>query len=150
MTDYTTDLWTIIAAGLGAVAGAAGRAYGERLRNIERRDISERDLWAEVRTLRAQQESLHEQVQAGQQKCSDQEVKIAILQAENGTLRAQYQELSAENKQLRAQYQDLSSRYDRLRASHDRLLRGSPPSLTEQAAPRGPDEGPSVVPGGDQ
>jgi chromosome segregation ATPase len=149
MTDYTSDLWTILAAALGAVAGAAGRAYGERLRNIERRDISERDLWGEVRMLRTQQESMHEQMQAAQVKCTDQEVKIAILQSENGILRAQYQELSAENKQLRAQYQDLSARYDRLRASHDRLLRGSPPLVTDMHPPEGPDQGPSAVPGGD-
>lgn len=148
MTDYTTDLWTILAAALGAVAGAAGRAYGERLRNIERRDISERDLWGEVRMLRTQQEALHEQVQAAQVKCTDQEVKIAILQSENGILRAQYQELSAENKQLRAQYQDLSARYDRLRASHDCLLRGGPPLASETYLHEGPDEGPSPVPGG--
>ncbi len=150
MPDYTGDLWTIVAAAIGAIAGAAGRAYGERLRNIERRDISERDLWSEVRTLRIQQETLHEQVQAAQAKCSQQEVQIALLQAENGTLRAQYQELSAENKQLRAQYQTLSDRYDRLRASHDRLLRGAPPLSAEQIRIEGPDEGPSPVPGGDQ
>jgi len=149
MADYTSDLWTILAAALGAVAGAAGKAYGERLRNIERRDISERDLWGEVRMLRTQQEALHEQVQAADQKSARQEVQIALLQAENGTLRAQYQELSAENKQLRAQYQDLSARYDRLLASHDRLLRGSPPLVTDVHPPEGPDEGPSAVPGGD-
>ena len=149
MTDYTSDLWTIIAAALGAVAGAAGRAYGERLRNIERRDISERDLWSEVRTLRAQQESMHEQMQAAQVKCTDQEVKIAILQSENGILRAQYQELSAENKQLRAQYQDLSARYDRLLASHDRLLRGSPPLDAEVVGSEAPDGTSDVLHGGD-
>lgn len=92
---------------------------------------------------------MHEQMQAAQVKCTDQEVKIAILQSENGILRAQYQELSAENKQLRAQYQDLSARYDRLRASHDRLLRGGPPLVTDVHPPGGPDEGSSVVPGGD-
>jgi len=149
MADYTTDLWTVVAAALGAVAGAAGRAYGERLRNIERRDISERDLWGEVRMLRTQQEALHEQVQAAQVKCTDQEVKIAILQSENGILRAQYQELSAENKQLRAQYQDLSARYDRLRASHDRLLRGSPPLEAEVVDSEAPDGTSDVLHGGD-
>jgi seryl-tRNA synthetase len=146
--DYGYDLGAVIVGLVGVLIGAAGRAYGERLKNIERRDISERDLWGEVRTLRAQQEVLHEQVQAGQQKSAQQEVQIALLQAENGTLRAQYQELSAENKQLRAQYQDLSTRYDRLRASHDRLIRGEPPIYADQHAIEGPSEGPSAVPGG--
>jgi len=132
--DMGLDLWTMMVAGLGAVAGAAARAYGERLRSLERRDVSEKDLWLHIG-------KLEQRVEAQGNELSEARTQIALLQSQNQT--------------LRDQHRDLSDRYDRLRERYDRLLRDypgtAPPGTDIPALPlEGPSPGPSPVPGGDQ
>lgn len=127
--DMGLDLWTMMVGGLGAIAGAAARAYGERLRAIEKRDVSERDLWLHIGGL---------------------EQKMEESRKESAALRTEIAVLRRENEQLRAQHEALSERYDRLRESYDTLLRqgSSPPGGSTTPPPEGPREGPSPVPGG--
>lgn len=123
--DAGLDIWTVVVGGLGAIAGAAARAYGERLRVIERRDVSERDLWIHIGAL---------------------EQRMEESRQESAALRTEIAVLRRENEQLRAQHEALSERYDRLREAYDTLLRQGPKPPRNH--PEGPHEGPSPVPGG--
>lgn len=130
--DMGLDLWTMMVGGLGAVAGAAARAYGERLRSLERRDVSERDLWIKIGALEQRIQTLSEE--------------LTRAREEAAAVRASFQSMTEQNQAMRR-------RYNLLRKSHDNLLRqgAAPPGQAAPVVPlEGPSPGPSPVPGGDQ
>ena len=80
--DINLDLWTVLVGAIGAVAGAAGRAYGERLRSLERyaqREVSERDLWTHIRTLETRIEHLTTELQRALERSAALEATVAML-----------------------------------------------------------------------
>jgi hypothetical protein len=80
--DINLDLWTVLVAAIGTVAGAAGRAYGERLRSLERyaqREVSERDLWVHIRTLEVRIEHLTTELQRALERSAALEATVAML-----------------------------------------------------------------------
>ena len=80
--DINLDMWTVLVAAVGTVAGAAGRAYGERLRSLERyaqREVSERDLWVHIRTLETRIEYLTTELQRALERSAALEATVAML-----------------------------------------------------------------------
>ena len=124
MDGYWTEV-TILCSALSALAGAGAKAFGDRLKlahedRIHERDreVSERDMWAEIGALRSGQERLHESLHKAEQRAADLSIEVAVLRTENESLRISLRELSA--------------RYDRLRERYDGLLRASPNGVSPE------------------
>lgn len=117
MDGYWTEV-TLLCSALSALAGAGAKAFGDRLKlahedriHEREREVSERDMWAEIGALRSGQERLHESLHSAEQRAADLSIQVAVLRTEN--------------EALRASLRDLSARYDRLRERYDALVSSS-------------------------
>lgn len=103
------EKWTIIGA-IGAVAGALVKTVGDRLAVRDKREISERDLWAKLHAMERRLDSMSVRLDESRKECSDLRTLVAKLETENRGLREQLDTLQGQYRRLQTEYDALLER----------------------------------------
>lgn len=101
------EKWGVIGV-IGAAAGALIKTIGDRLRARDKREISERDLWAKLQAMERRLDTMSARLDESRRECANLRLVINGLEAANASLRDQLTTLAGQYRALKAEHEALT------------------------------------------